>query len=174
MCLALTDSPTPGPYPLSLHDALPIYDPPVAFNEITHRANALGTVHDDMTYDLVTGRLTSWDTTGPPAGPPGDVHRDFQYDGAGRLRRVDRNTAANSRTTRLSYDVDDEIVLETATSGAAASIYRFSGWRKELPSGRVIEPVLPMVRLDGGVARIAYLEPDGHAMWTKGTGALAD
>jgi hypothetical protein len=91
------------------------------------------------------------------------------------LRRIDRtNGAGGLRTTRLRYDVDDEIVYETASSGPVTSIYRFSGWRKALPSGRVIESVLPMVRLDGGAARIAYLEPDGHAMWTRGTGGLTD
>jgi hypothetical protein len=150
------------------------YDSADAYNEIPHRERQQGaqTISDDMVYEAVTGRLTSWDTTGF-ALPANEVFRDYQFDGAGRLDRIDFASGGTGRTTHHSYDVDDEVVYETASSGLVTTTYRFGGWRKEAPTGRVIESLLPMVRSDGGDLRVAYLEPDGHAMWTFDTGAAA-
>jgi hypothetical protein len=146
-----------------------VYDATTAYGEIPGRTASsvpgVGTVREDFGYDL-QGRLETWVTEYP--GAANDTEVAFSYDGAGRVRRVER-TKANAITERYAYDVDDGIPYEVR---GTVHVFRHAGWEARATSEttyEVTESVLPMATLRDGTSLVMVLrELDGHALFTKG------
>ena len=125
-----------------------------------------GSVTDDHVWDAVTGRMESWNTT----DPAGNTTRSFEYDGAGRLRWMERKEGSSAPVeTELFYDVDDNVVLERRGSD---EIRRFQGSRWD--ANGAVETVLPQVRVvtdpAGRMAlHYAYVDVDGQAVSVFGS-----
>ena len=132
------------------------------FSEVAGRMSDLGE-HTTHTWDA-QGRMTSLHVVGGTA----DTHNSYDYDGAGRLVRVERDAmGAPHVTTTYGYDVDDQLVYETRGTD---SVLRFNGYRSE--GAGTVEKLLPMVSLEDGALRWTQTEPDGHAIATyASTGA---
>jgi YD repeat-containing protein len=141
------------------------YDPVTRFNELGTRRDAANIV-DEHTWDG-QGRLATWRTRSGTT-MAGDYRR-YDYDGNGRLGRIQHQAATGGKTwtTSLTYDGGNGRTLEVSdhAGGGAKATYRHGGWRKE-EGGQTIEQVLPFARLVGGKLRYAFNEHGGQQLWS--------
>ncbi len=124
-----------------------------------------GGVTETFGYD-VQSRLQTWTTSSPLST------RTFAYDGSGRLRRVTR-TGSGAATETYYYDVDDGMPYEIRTAGGVTThVFRHEGWdlRATTPTTyTVTEQVLPMLAYRGTEEIVRLTEPDGHALYARGS-----
>jgi hypothetical protein len=145
--------------------------PPSRFSQVGSRVN--GTQSDVHLWNLL-GQLSEWRTAWETsASQTISLRRRYGFDGVGRLQSVvqDRNNGlvpawVPMSSANYAYDVDNALVRE---QHGAATVWRWGSYEKDTrrpAAQQEMERVLPWVRLEGAVPRLALAEPDGRAIWT--------
>lgn len=127
------------------------YSPAGGLNRVAGRTDGVQT--DSYLYDTA-GRMTDWVS--------GVTHREYAYDGLGRLRMV---TVGGTVTEVLDYDAGNQIVRRAdghPFTGSPNFTYSFDSWRYDVATLTQTENETPFVATENGVRRWFFKEIDGH------------